>query len=274
MKKAVFMSLMLLISIALAGPAMANHFVDLVYDGTCDGWSVSGGVYTGWIEFEVTYLAELYEGTTLLEQYGATETVYGTDPTFSFSGSWVSELCGEYTVKITLHLTNDEDMRVLTKPVICDCPPPDVCTGTPGYWKNHEDAWPVDQLTIGYDTFTKSYLLDVFDWPTEGGQTQIKLFHHLVAAKLNLLMGATYEGIGAAVDAADDFFEMYPFFTEIDKDTKKMIDGLKYPLVMFNESMPCGETIDSYDRTNFMLGGSGSDDQEDRSWGAIKKIYK
>ncbi|MFT3894745.1 MAG: hypothetical protein QM730_24205 [Anaerolineales bacterium] len=28
-------------------------------------------------------------------------------------------------------------------------------TGTPGYWKNHPEAWPVSSITIGEQTFTK-----------------------------------------------------------------------------------------------------------------------
>jgi hypothetical protein len=28
-------------------------------------------------------------------------------------------------------------------------------TGTPGYWKNHPDAWPVTQITVGGIVYTK-----------------------------------------------------------------------------------------------------------------------
>ena len=33
--------------------------------------------------------------------------------------------------------------------------PPPPGTGTPGYWKNHPDAWPVAVITIGGETYTK-----------------------------------------------------------------------------------------------------------------------
>jgi hypothetical protein len=29
-------------------------------------------------------------------------------------------------------------------------------TGTPGYWKNHPDAWPVSSITVGGVAYTKA----------------------------------------------------------------------------------------------------------------------
>ncbi|MCD6379946.1 hypothetical protein J7M07_05820 [bacterium] len=280
MKKALLMSLVLMLSIALAGSASANHFDNLVLTANCDGWSATGGVVAGGDSILIKYTIELFDGTTLIEQHTATNLFFYSDLTFNYGEMWSSELCGEYTVNGVFELIVVPNFFIMQEEVttsfICDCPPPpDVCTGTPGYWKNHSDVWPVDELVVGGTTFSKGDLLDIFRTPSKNDKNLIKLFHHLVAAKLNVLMGATYEDIDDAIATANDFLDMYPLGTKLDKATRRMIDGLKAPLVMFNESSPCGEeTIDSYESENSMYGASPDENQKVMSWGAIKSAYK
>jgi hypothetical protein len=64
-----------------------------------------------------------------------------------------------------------------------DCPG----TGTPGYWKNHPDAWPVEEITIGGITYSKYDAIALIDTPESGDKTYT-LFRALVAAKLNVLV--------------------------------------------------------------------------------------
>ena len=42
-------------------------------------------------------------------------------------------------------------------------------TGTPGYWKNHPEAWPVADITVGGVTYTKA---EAIAWLEEGRQGQ------------------------------------------------------------------------------------------------------
>lgn len=59
-------------------------------------------------------------------------------------------------------------------------------TGTPGYWKNHPEAWP-DSILIGgvlYDRDTAIYWLK-----RVGKDKTTTMFSSLVSAKLNVLMG-------------------------------------------------------------------------------------
>lgn len=68
----------------------------------------------------------------------------------------------------------------------------DGCARTPGYWKNHPDAWhdenmdPITELTIGGRTYSKSTLLTHLDTPPRGGNKMIILVHALIATKLNV----------------------------------------------------------------------------------------
>jgi len=76
------------------------------------------------------------------------------------------------------------------------------CTFTQGYWKNHEDEWPVSALTLGSVSYTAAQLLAILQQPVQGNGL-ISLAHQLIATKLNLAMGADPTDVAAAVVAAD-----------------------------------------------------------------------
>ena len=63
------------------------------------------------------------------------------------------------------------------------------CPQTQGYWKNNPDAWPVNSLTLGSQTYTKTELLTILRTATRGDASLI-LAHQLIAAKLNIANGS------------------------------------------------------------------------------------
>jgi len=81
-------------------------------------------------------------------------------------------------------------------------PPPSPGTGTPGYWKNHPDAWPVEAITIGGVTYSKA---DAIGWLKTNNKHDktITMFRALVAAKLNVLIGNEDSCITGTIAAAD-----------------------------------------------------------------------
>lgn len=76
------------------------------------------------------------------------------------------------------------------------------CTLTQGYWKNHEEAWPVSALDLGNLTYSKAALLGILRTPVRGNGL-ISLAHQLIAAKLNVAAGASDAGIASVIAAAD-----------------------------------------------------------------------
>lgn len=62
------------------------------------------------------------------------------------------------------------------------------CNLTPGYWKNHREAWPVNELMLGAVTYTKTQLCDILDNAVRGNGL-VSLAHQLIAAKLNVARG-------------------------------------------------------------------------------------
>ena len=76
------------------------------------------------------------------------------------------------------------------------------CTYTQGFWKNHAEAWPVGNLTLGTVNYTAAQLLAIFNQPAKGNGLII-LAHQLIAAKLNIANGADPSAAAAAIAAAD-----------------------------------------------------------------------
>jgi hypothetical protein len=84
------------------------------------------------------------------------------------------------------------------------------CTYTQGYWKNHEESWPVTSLNIGGKAYTQSQLLTFFNTPPAGDATLI-LIHQLMAALLNKANGAsTSSTINGYITQAQTLLTQYP----------------------------------------------------------------
>ncbi|MEE8452101.1 MAG: hypothetical protein V3R99_09310 [Thermoguttaceae bacterium] len=73
---------------------------------------------------------------------------------------------------------------------------------TQGYWKNKPDAWPVDSLTLGNETYSKGELIDLLKTSVSGDASLI-LAHQLIAAKLNLAAGVDGSSITNTIAEAD-----------------------------------------------------------------------
>lgn len=263
MKTKVFLLLALSIVMVSTGANAA------MLDADCDGWTSSGS-FTMPTDLEFTIY--LYQDGELIWSYTETANVTYDDPYFLFTGEWPMELCGDYTVHLDLNYNMGVGWRTLSYDTefTCECDEPGYCTFTPGYWKNHEEAWPVMNLTVGCVDYTQAELLEIFDWPTKGGNVAIKLFHHLVAAKLNVLGGSDDYIAGAIMDA-DDYFCMYPL-TRLGYGDNGRTGDLKEPLVTYNE-IECEEEEDD-DEMLAIEGPAAMENSaatETSSWGSIKK---
>lgn len=77
---------------------------------------------------------------------------------------------------------------LMSMPVMANevCGP--VGTGTPGYWKNHPDAWPEDYISVGGKLYTVAEAITLMNNPVKGDKS-FTMFKALVAAKLNVLNG-------------------------------------------------------------------------------------
>ncbi len=99
--------------------------------------------------------------------------------------------------------SSDEKFKAPTEPCF-DNPG----TGTPGYWKNHPDAWPVGSIMIGGVTYTKAAAIGWMQTPVRGDKT-LSMFPALVSAKLNVLIGNDSSCISSTIKAADAWMTVH-----------------------------------------------------------------
>jgi len=76
---------------------------------------------------------------------------------------------------------------------------------TPGYWKNHAEAWPCDTLVIGGVVYDKSDVIAMLDQVP--GDKSLTMFRAVAAAKLNRL---AFGGDMWFIDAGDWWLYMNP----------------------------------------------------------------
>ena len=124
--------------------------------------------------------------------------------------------------------------------------PPDVGTGTPGYWKNHPEAWPVDELTCGGQTMTKEEILALMLQPERGDKTKT-IFRAVVAAKLNVALGTDASCIQDTIDDADSWLESYPVCSNVRGNSEAWGDGepMYFMLDDYNNGRLCAPSRDS-----------------------------
>lgn len=87
-------------------------------------------------------------------------------------------------------------------------------TGTPGYWKTHPEAWPVNSIVIGGRTYTKTQAIK-FIGQAEKGDKTLTVFRHLVCAQLNIIIGNASGCIMDAIDDADAWMAIHPVGSKV-----------------------------------------------------------
>jgi hypothetical protein len=147
--------------------------------------------------------------TTEVNQWG--QPIFSN---FTYNGQWNQLLCGDFqmsgTVQIICPINSTTIPVVTSNPALalpqatisCPCTVYDFDPRTPGYWKNHPEAWPVESLMIGNVVYSQAQLLAILDQPIRKDPTII-LIKHLVAAKLNQLSGADASSVQQSIKAAD-----------------------------------------------------------------------
>jgi hypothetical protein len=138
------------------------------------------------------------------------------------------EICGD-------GIDNDGDGQIDE-----GCPPPgNPGTGTPGFWKNHLDAWPVSTIVIGGVTYTKELAAELMGHPD--GDKTYTMFRHLASAKLNILIGNDPSCVGATIVAADAWMVAHPLGSGVDGESAAWAEGepLKNTLDAYNNGQLC-----------------------------------
>lgn len=87
-------------------------------------------------------------------------------------------------------------------------------TGTPGYWKNHPEAWPVSEITIGGVTYTRDEAIAEM-WAKKNNDKTYTMFSALVATRLNVYIGNAYASVANTMIEADQWLADNPLGTGV-----------------------------------------------------------
>ncbi|MFC2145267.1 PKD domain-containing protein [Actinomycetota bacterium] len=118
--------------------------------------------------------------------------------------TWTYNTAGAYDITLTVTPFRCVTKSV-TKTITVETPPG---TGTPGYWMNHPEAWPVNEITIGGETYDKNEAIQLIKDSTKKDVTYI-MFQALLAAKLNVLVGNDASCIASTIIDADAWMADY-----------------------------------------------------------------
>ena len=167
-----------------------------------------------------------------------------------------------YVVRVMARATGGNTVSAPTSNIIVETSlQPQNCTYTQGYWKNHTNAWPVTNLTLGTVNYTAAELLSILHEPAHGNGLVI-LAHQLIAAKLNIANGADPTAAAAAIAAAD-----------------AQIGALVVPPVGAGYLTPASvnataTTLDNYNNGLIGPGHCAPTPTTPRTWGSIKSTYR
>jgi uncharacterized repeat protein (TIGR01451 family) len=93
-----------------------------------------------------------------------------------------------------------------------NCTNEGICgTGTPGYWKNHPEDWPVNSIMVDGVLYPKDDAIFLMgkDGSGQKGNKCLTMYRSIVAAKLNILNGCTGSCVLDIIDSADEWMETY-----------------------------------------------------------------
>jgi hypothetical protein len=141
---------------------------------------------------------------------GVTSLAPGASVTCTFSVEHLGIGGDSWTNTVSVVASDDDGAPVggNSNPVTVSLTSPPPGTGTPGYWRNHPDAWPVEQITIGGVIYTKHAAIAIMDTPERGDKTY-SMFRALIAAKLNVLVDNESSCIAGTIGAADTWMATY-----------------------------------------------------------------
>ena len=118
-------------------------------------------------------------------------------------------------------------------------------TGTPGYWKNHPEAWPVQSLVLGGTTYTKAQLLTIMG-ESKSKDLSYQLASQFIAASLNVANGADGSCITATLAAASAWLGTNPPGSGVTGSSAAWKTGepLKSTLDAYNNGLLCAPSRD------------------------------
>lgn len=112
-------------------------------------------------------------------------------------------------------------------------------TGTPGYWKNHPEAWPVAGITVGGVNYTKAQIIT---WLGKVGKDKTTtIFASYVSAWLSVYIGNDSSCVSAAMASADGWLAMHPVGSSVAGSSPywQQAEGWHQTMDAYNNGLLC-----------------------------------
>jgi hypothetical protein len=185
--------------------------------GVCDAISLDCGIYRITLPpdtYTITINPTSVTQGTVATVPNSAQATEDTDSDGTPDQVGISTVSG---VEVTTWEVDDIDFGFYTIPK-----PELVGTGTPGYWKNHPEAWPVDEIEMGGVMFSKTDAISMLGKVSK--DKSVTLFSSLLAAKLNLLNG-TLDCIAPVVGSAELWLKSNPIGSGVTGSSPKWVTG-------------------------------------------------
>jgi hypothetical protein len=112
--------------------------------------------------------------------------------------------------------------------------------GTIGFWKNHPESWPANEIVIGGLVYSKAAAIKLMQKPVMGDKTY-SLFAQLAGAKLNVLIGNDPGCIASVMAAADAWMAAHPVGSNVGASSAAWLQAgpLHAALDNYNNGLMC-----------------------------------
>jgi SdrD B-like protein len=105
-------------------------------------------------------------------------------------------------------------------------------TGTPGYWKNHPEAWPASGITVGGVYYAKGTAIA---WLGKVGKDKsATMFSSLVSAMLNSLIGNEHGCVDETIVAANSWMTAHPVGSNVAGSSAAWAEGESLHITLDN----------------------------------------
>jgi hypothetical protein len=114
-------------------------------------------------------------------------------------------------------------------------------TGTPGYWKNHPEAWPVSGVKIGGVDYTKAQVITLLG--KVGKDKSITMFSSLLSAILNQKIGNEDSCVSGTIIDAQKWMTAHPAGSGVAGSSAAWAEGEPMHMLMdaYNNGLLCAK---------------------------------
>ncbi len=198
-------------------------------DNTATGFTDNTGAFSVLVPIgSYTVIVQIPEGST------PSQTNQGGSELFDSDGMPTGSGFSGVPVTVTDGGASNADFGFAPSPA------PNLGTGTPGYWKNHPEAWSVATITIGGVAYSKEQAIT---WLGKVGKDKTTtMFSSLVSAKLNVNPAVGNENcVAATIAAADAWLATYHLGSGVTGSSAawKVGEPLHQTLDAYNNGLLC-----------------------------------